>query len=241
MMIKLIVFDLDGTLAEFGKGMLDSNIELLKKIEDTGVNVAVCSGKPCYYLCGFMRQIGLKHPILVGENGGEIVFGVDLPPVVHKVLPYSEDAKRSLRFLRDGFDSLIPDIWYQPNNVGLTPFLKREEDFETVAGFIKENEHKLKDIVVYRHFDCFDIMPEGIDKGNGVKYLANMLKIERDEILAVGDSINDYPMFEFAGFSVGVKVSDTSRVDSDFNTIGEALEFILDKLLTIVKINDILY
>ncbi len=230
-MIKLIVFDLDGTLAKVGKGMLDSDIELLKKIEATGVNIAVCSGKPCYYLCGFMRQIGLKRPILVGENGGEIVFGVDLPPMIHKILPYSDDAKHSLRFLKEGFDSLIPDIWYQPNNVGLTPFLKREEDFEIVAGFIKENEDKLKDIVVYRHFDCFDIMPEGIDKGNGVKYLAEMLNIERNEIMAVGDSINDYPMFEFAGCSIGVGVGEVCRVDRNFDTTGEVLEFISHKLL----------
>ena len=230
-MIKLVVFDLDGTLAPVGKGMLESDIELLKKIEGSGVTVAICSGKPCYYLCGFMRQVGLENPVLVGENGGEIVFGVDLPPMVNEILPYSKDAKASLKFLREGFDSLIDDIWYQPNNVGLTPFLKRKEDFEIISQFIKDNEMFLKDIVVYRHFDCFDIMPEGIDKGNGVRHLARMLGVTRDEILAVGDSINDYPMFEYAGHSFGVNVKDTSLVDLNFDTIGQALEYILDKVI----------
>lgn len=229
-MIKLVVFDLDGTLAEVGKGMTANNIELLKKIEEAGARVALCSGKPCYYLCGFLRQIGLRHPILVGENGGEIVFGVDLPPVRHAVLPCSFEAKKSLAFLKEGFDKLIPDIWYQPNNVGLTPFLKRQEDFDIIARFIEDNENSLKDIVVYRHFDCFDIMPEGIDKGRGVEYLSGMLNIGRDEIIAVGDGINDYPMFDYAGFSVGVNVKEEERVSVNFKSIDKALEFILKKL-----------
>lgn len=79
-MYKLIVFDLDGTLAPHGKGMLPENLEKLKALEQKNVRIAICSGKPTYYLCGFMRQIGLEKPILVGENGAVIQFGVALPP-----------------------------------------------------------------------------------------------------------------------------------------------------------------
>ena len=74
-MKRVIVFDVDNTLAAVGKGMLDEDILLLKELEDQGNTIAVCSGKPSYYLCGFMRQIGLKHPVLIGENGSTIQFG----------------------------------------------------------------------------------------------------------------------------------------------------------------------
>ena len=100
-MIKLVVFDLDGTLAELGQGVTPENLALLKKLEATGVRIAICSGKPTYYLCGFMRQLGLRAPILVGENGAVIQLGVDLPPKEYYVAPYSSGAKRSLRLIRD--------------------------------------------------------------------------------------------------------------------------------------------
>ena len=48
---RLVVFDLDGTLAPVGKGMAQEDVKLLKKIEDCGIKLAVCSGKPTYYLC----------------------------------------------------------------------------------------------------------------------------------------------------------------------------------------------
>ena len=85
--IKLLVFDLDDTIAETGKEVLPEYVEIMKKIENAGICIAICSGKPTYYLCGFMRQIGLREPILIGENGGVVQFGVDLPPEKYYILP----------------------------------------------------------------------------------------------------------------------------------------------------------
>ena len=44
-MMKLIVFDLDGTLAALGKGIEPKNLEQLKALEDAGARIAICSGK----------------------------------------------------------------------------------------------------------------------------------------------------------------------------------------------------
>ena len=45
-MIKLIVFDLDGTLAQLGNGIEPQNLELLRQLEEAGARIAICSGKP---------------------------------------------------------------------------------------------------------------------------------------------------------------------------------------------------
>ena len=79
-MIKLAVFDLDDTLAPVGRGIAEHDLKRLKELEDMGVRIALSSGKPTYYLCGLLRQLGLKRPIMIGENGIVIQFGVDLPP-----------------------------------------------------------------------------------------------------------------------------------------------------------------
>lgn len=228
-MYKLVAFDLDGTLAELGKGILQEDIELLEKLEEKGVKIVICSGKPTYYLCGFMRQVGLKHPILIGENGATTQFGVDLPPKEHYVLPFSIAAKDSIRYIKKNIDELLPGLWYQPNEVGLTPFPRTEEEFEVISKFISENRDKIKDVEIYRHVDSYDIVPYGIDKKSGLKSLGKLLGIGAEETIAIGDGSNDYPMFEYAGLAIGINVGNQEKVDKNFETLKEALEYLLDE------------
>lgn len=228
-MMKLIVFDLDNTLAKIGKGIELADIELLKKIEANGMKIAICSGKPVNYLCGFMRQVGLERPILMGENGAVIQFGVNLPPNQYYELPYSETARKSITYIKGKIDEKLPDMWYQPNAVGLTPFPKSEEAFEVIEAILKENEEHLQDVEVYRHVDSFDLVPTRIDKMQGLKYLGELLCIAPEEIMAVGDGVNDYPMFEYAGKAIGVNVKEPDRVDKNFLSITQALEYMLSE------------
>ena len=226
-MYKLIVFDLDGTLAALGKGIEPQNLALLKRLEEAGMRIAICSGKPTYYLCGFMRQVGLKAPILVGENGAVIQMGVDLPPKDYFVAPYSDAAKRSIRLLRDAIEAAVPGMWYQPNEVGLTPFPRNDAEFDAVQGCIDALSDQIRDVIVYRHCDSFDITPEGITKKSGLARLGNLLGIAPEETIAVGDGVNDYPMFEYAGHAVGVNVKDADKVDVNFASAEEALGYLL--------------
>ena len=54
-----------------------------------------------------------------------------------------------------------------------------------------------------------------------------MLGLEAKDVIAVGDGINDYPMFEYAGLALGINVAEEERVDKNFPTITEALKYIL--------------
>lgn len=229
-MYKLIVFDLDGTLAALGKGILPEDLALLRRLEDAGARIAICSGKPTYYLCGLMRQVGLRAPVLVGENGAVIQLGVDLPPRDYFVVPYSDAAKRSIRLLRDALERDVPGMWYQPNEVGLTPFPRDEAEFAAVQRVIDALAPELRDVIVYRHCDSFDITPDGVTKKSGLARLGALLGITAQETAAVGDGVNDYPMFEYAGFSVGVNVRDESRVNVNVASANEALSFLLKTL-----------
>ena len=230
-MIKLIVFDLDNTLAPVGKGILPETIEQLKTLEKTGVRIAICSGKPTFYTCGLMRQVELENPIFVGENGAVIQFGVDLPPKRYEVQSYSGEAKETLRFLRGKIEELLPHVWFQPNEVGLTPFLTTREEFDVINQCLEEYKEYVNDVIVYEQPDCFDITPNGITKKSGIAKLADMLDVKPEEMIAVGDGINDYPMFEFAGTSLGIGVKEEEKVDENFASIAEAIEYIQELLL----------
>lgn len=224
--MKYIVFDLDGTLCEIGKEILPSTVSMLKALEDRGNRICISSGKPTYYLVGMFRQVGLKAPIFIGENGGVIQFGVDLPPTEYYVTTRQKDVLRNLKDLRQDLENRFGDkIWFQPNEVALTPFPKCQHLFDEVEQYISSKG--IEDVIVYRQVDCFDIIPKDISKRGGLEYLANLLNLTKDDFVAVGDGINDYPMFDYAGLSLGVNVKDESKVDLNFDKVDCAIEYLL--------------
>lgn len=228
--IRLIAFDLDNTLAMPGKGILPEDIDLLRNIENQGAAIAICSGKPVDYLCGLMRQAGLARPILIGENGAVIQIGIEFPPKDFHILPYSTEAQSAIRFLKAKISELLPDLWYQPNIVGLTPFPASDSEFEIIADCINRYRSQLQDIIIYRHSDSFDITPVGADKQHGLQYLGKLLDIAPQETAAVGDGINDYPMFAYAAYSVGINVRDADKVNINLRSSSDALKHLLKML-----------
>lgn len=49
-----------------------------------------------------------------------------------------------------------------------------------------------------------DIMPYGVNKGSAIKNLAEKLGIEREQIVCIGDGLNDLAMIEYAGLGVAM-------------------------------------
>jgi len=230
-MHKLIVFDLDGTLAPIGKGMLDEDIVKLRELEAAGYRIAICSGKPTFYLCGFMRQIGLQEPILVGENGAVIQYGVELPPERFYICPHSERAAEQLHRMKERITAVCGDrVWFQPNEVELTPFPRDAEAFELIQGLVDEHPEDVDELLVYRQVDCFDFIPRNMNKARGLAYLAELEGLTRADFVAVGDGINDVPMFEFADVSVGIGGKLEYETTYLFERMGDALEFLLQTL-----------
>ena len=224
--MRCIVFDLDSTLCAIGKEILPETIEMLKALEDKGNRICISSGKPTYYLVGMFRQVGLKNPIFICENGGVIQFGVDLPPREYHVTTKLKSVVSRLKELRSQMEERFGDnIWYQPNEIELTAFPRDERLFDEIEQFILSKA--VEDIIVYRQIDCFDIIPKDVSKRGGLERLGNLLGLENEDFIAVGDGVNDYPMFDFAGLSIGINLKDTSKATINFDHINKALKYLL--------------
>lgn len=226
-MKKMLVFDLDGTLAPIGKGMETNDMLALRELENCGYRIAICSGKPTFYLCGFLRQIGLQEPILVGENGAVIQYGVELPPKQFYLCLHSEKAAEQLRRMKERIIAACGKrVWFQPNEVELTPFPQDAEAFELIQGLIDAHPEELDELIVYRQVDCFDFIPKTINKASGLAYLAELEGLTREAFVAVGDGINDVPMFEFAGVSIGIGGKLEYITTHSFESIKDALNML---------------
>lgn len=227
-MHRILIFDLDGTLAELGVGITEKNLLQLRRLERTGYKIAICSGKPTYYLCGFMRQVGLNEPILIGENGATFQFGVELPPKRYAVYPISAEAKRQLSVLKTEFEKTLGDrVWYQPNETALTPFPSDETCFDILQNILDSTRNQTSELAIYRHCDSFDIVPKNISKANGLAFLADMIGMKAKDFIAIGDGVNDLPMFGYADISIGIGDRVKNSADITFGTIDDALDYIV--------------
>lgn len=222
---KLFVFDLDSTLAEVGKPIKQTSLDCLKALQAKG-RIAIASGKPIYYLTGLLRQIGLEEAILLGENGAIMQIGCDLPPKTRKTCDYDLLGLVEIEDVKEKVLSILPDIYLQPNEICFSPFPSNEEGFSIIEKILASS--KLEHVDVFRHFDCFDIVPKGINKGNGAKMVLDYLGIDPTCLYAIGDEENDIPLFKVAShpYGIGDKVKD--YVDASFSSIDDCLAYLLN-------------
>lgn len=224
---KLIVLDVDGTIAGHGKPVKREIAENLQNLEDRGITITLASGKNTSYLSGLARGMGIKRPIVIGENGCVI-----LDPVKMKEIKLIEKPTEILSIENGVVKHFTDSIWLQPNQVELTIFPKDKRTLPEVAIYIKEIIKPFnKKVIMCKHEDAIDILPLGIDKGKAIVEIRRLYNIKKEEIVAVGDSSYDVPMFKEAGLSliIGNKIV---RFESAkrFQMIKEALNFIEDSI-----------
>ena len=226
-MHRFLVFDLDDTLAAVGKPVLAENVALLHQLQSQGRQIVLCSGKPVYYLCGLCRQLGLPDAILIGETGAVIQGGSALPPRFHIKNNVGPESLAQMARVREALAPYEARLWYQPNEVALTPFPRDSEMFEVLDEITCRLEPSLTALDIYRQVDCIDFIPKGTSKMSGLQALAAELGASPRDFLVIGDGENDVPMFQYADFSIcihhpGCQVSHLAS--KEFATLNEALQ-----------------
>lgn len=106
-----------------------------------------------------------------------------------------------------------------------------------IAGKYRDN---LKDLdVSYSSNKYIEFNHKNVNKGMGLKFLCQYLKIKPEETMALGDNWNDLSMIKYAGLGIGMKntISGMEKecdviTDADYKNggVGEAIErFVLEK------------
>lgn len=94
-------------------------------------------------------------------------------------------------------------------NIGERPAL------EAVLGDIKLLPYQVNH--VFSETVYLEILPLGVDKGTALQVVAARLGVGREEIIAVGDNLNDLAMIEYAGLGVAMaNAPEALRACADF-------------------------
>lgn len=68
----------------------------------------------------------------------------------------------------------------------------------------KKNQYK--DVIINKEYEYLDITPKNIGKGYALNYLSNFLNVDTNDVMAIGDNVNDIDMLKNCG--IGVTLSD---------------------------------
>lgn len=80
-----------------------------------------------------------------------------------------------------------------------------------------------KDTIINKEYEYLDISPFNVSKGNALETLKQYLNLQKEDILSIGDNINDITMFEASGIGVAVNNAYTEvKQVANFTTTSSA-------------------
>ena len=138
---------------------------------------------------------GLNYDVCIHVYTREMVYAYNITQEeiarLSKRMQVTEVFDRDLQFLA-GQD--IAKVLYE------------NRDFD----YLKKIEEELKDItgnmdVSFSSNRYIEFNSKGVTKGAGLRFVAEMLGIKREETIAIGDNFNDLSMIQEAGLGVGVQ------------------------------------
>ena len=213
--IKLIVFDVDGVLVPRGsyvkqkknmttietKKIRKEQIDQIKKLSKLGFKININSGRGLYMLQEMFREV-LPFVSLTYENGSATWYK---GKIYQQVNSYDN--------LKDVFFKLKAvkhqDInGFEPKEFIISIHCKnRVKKIENIIS-------KEKNLYFVWNDEAYDIGIKKIQtKAMGLKGFMNILKIKKENILAIGDNYNDKELLDSVGISV---TSDKSRLEGDY-------------------------
>ena len=191
---RTFAVDIDGTITENGGGQIHLDaLEALRHLTKMGHNVIFVTGRSSVE--GFLLSVfGGTTKISVGENGGCITLDSN----EHILLGNIEECKNAFQIIKSNIDN----VKEKPVFPRMTEVvLERTFDLDLARAVVSENNLnvELSDSQYAYHLNS-----SGINKGTGFSKIMEKLSILRDDVIAIGDSATDIPLFKVAKTSIAL-------------------------------------
>lgn len=225
MLIRLIASDMDGTLLDEHSEVPPETYDLILALREKGVYFAASSGRRFDRLCQFFAPVRDKMDF-VAANGAQVYVDgelVDREVFSHlgirrlaKTVGKFESLHMALfddekSFLLDDEDKFVREIdkdlpnaeriWYLPGpDVSILKISIYCEDGH-VMDYAYALSRELGDEFLFAPSGThwIDALQRGVNKATGIEQVMAHHGITRDEVMAFGDSMNDYEIIRFVG------------------------------------------
>ncbi len=232
MSIKLIAVDLDDTLLNEQQGISPRTQQVIRRAVAQGVNVTVATGRMYRSALPYATQLNLDVPIIT-YNGGLIKCSLSGETLFHREIE-PEIAKQILALFQEQgwyIQAYVDDVLYVKERndkaryyekiAGVKAEVVGDRLYSLFNGAIKllamaePSEIEQINRIIQSRFagkiytavskpNYLEMTHPTVNKGKALEFLAARLEINREEIMAVGDSNNDLDMIMYAGFGVAM-------------------------------------
>ena len=253
---RLIAVDLDGTLVPQSGGVPDGVVSAIERVQAEGAIVAAATGRSLTTTGYVARDAGM-HEYAVVSNGAMIVT-VDPETVVEAMTFDATALLAELTALLPDATFAVE----RPDGVFLTTrfFVDRGVSLDirevpyghliadpVIRVIVRSDDHVAEGLgPVVEHLDMhsiafgvtdvawLDLGIKGVTKATGLQTLCGRLGIAAGDVLAIGDSMNDIEMLQWAGYSVAMAHARPDiRALADHVTVGgpgDGVIEVLDRL-----------
>lgn len=232
MAYRLVAVDLDDTLLTSERTINRRVKQSLRKAAEKGVKVVLCTGRTKKGAQRFYDELGLDTMLITTGgaliyNGSEALYTKYLDPEIAKKLlifaydngiPANVYMNGELVYKeRNGFTDIY-EQQYGHRGIMVPDILEREIITPKVLFFVtsenmndvrKAAEREFPMVQALRsHTNYLEFSDPEVSKGAALKFVAERYGINRNEIIAFGDTEIDIPMLKFAGLGVAVENGD---------------------------------
>jgi phosphoglycolate phosphatase (TIGR01487 family) len=218
---RTFAVDIDGTITENGGGRIHLDaLESLRRLVNMGHDVIFVTGRSSVE--GFLLSVfGGTTKVAVGENGGCITLDSN----DHILLGNITECKNALEILKNNMEN-VEEKYVFPRMTEVV--LQRTFDLNHARKILLEHN---TDVVLSDSQYAFHINSPGIDKGTGFTEIMKRFSISRDDVIAIGDSATDVPLFKVAKTSVALgNATDDVKSEASMTVSAHAGDGVLEAL-----------
>ncbi|WP_054954874.1 Cof-type HAD-IIB family hydrolase [Paenibacillus dakarensis] len=229
---RMVVTDIDGTLVDSFQEISELNKEKIHAFQRQGGIVTLATGRMEDAAYRFVQEMDIRHPVIL-YNGGKIVDFTTNQCYFEAVLT-TEVVLDALQLLSRNPLNMIfyseQKLWVREINSVISDYMNKDRvvchAWESPDFLLRSKVNKILIIQEDQNFDAvlevflpmvgascelvtseatyMEILPFGVSKGNALKLLADQVGVEMQDVIAIGDHMNDLAMLQEAGLGVAV-------------------------------------
>jgi Cof subfamily protein (haloacid dehalogenase superfamily) len=266
MKVRLVALDIDGTLLDPGVPVSalpeDPMSRAVKQLMERGIAVVLASGRMFPGTASVARHLGIDQPLIcqqgasVHEHDGSLRHGYSIDAgIAIELLEYAGandwplawfDSERYLVTRQCEQAQFFADVSKVEIEIDDKPHLSgvRATGIDIISS--RERAVDVHAEIARRYGDQLSLLDfpsvtavhaSEASKGNALMLLARELGIERSEVLAIGDSVNDVSMLSWAGHSAAPAHCDRyARAAAKEILPGEGVEGVVARLRAVAQL-----